>query len=393
MTGAPLQGIRVIDLTHVLAGPYCTYQLALLGAEIIKVEIPGGEWLRRQGAPAAGSGPGFLAQNAGKRMIAVDIRVPEGAAVLRALAGRCDVFVENLTPGVAARAGLDDASLWAVNPSLIYASITGFGQDGPFARWPAYDHVIQAMSGLMSMTGTPESGPLRVGPPVVDYLTGLHAAFAIMAALAARARTGASQRVDIAMRDCAFAAMSSVISGHLNAGVIPKAAGNIPASDSPSSGVFPTEDGLLALAANTEHQYERLCAALRRPDLLSDPRFARRADRARNAPLLRAEIGQTLAARRAAEWEVLLMEADVPAGRVRTIPEAVAEPHTGAREILHDVEGTKLFGTAFKLNGAPFAPDAAPRACGADTATVLAELGYDEDMIASLARRGAIALT
>jgi len=392
MTGAPLQGIRVVDLTHVLAGPYCTYQLALLGAEIIKVEVPGGEWLRRQGAPAGGSGPGFLAQNAGKRMIAVDIRVPEGAAVVRALAARCDVFVENLTPGVAARAGLDDASLWAVNPRLIYASITGFGQDGPFARWPAYDHVIQAMSGLMSMTGTPESGPLRVGPPVVDYLTGLHAAFAIMAALAERTRTGASQRVDVAMRDCAFAAMSSVISGHLNAGVIPKAAGNIPASDSPSSGVFPTEDGLLALAANTEHQYERLCAALRRPDLLSDPRFARRADRARNAPLLRAEIGQTLAARRAAEWEVLLMEADVPAGRVRTIPEAVAEPHTGAREILHDVDGTKLFGTAFKLNGAPFAPDEAPRACGADTATVLAELGYDEETIASLARRGAIAL-
>jgi crotonobetainyl-CoA:carnitine CoA-transferase CaiB-like acyl-CoA transferase len=194
------------------------------------------------------------------------------------------------------------------------------------------------------------------------------------------------------MRDCAFAAMSSVISAHLNAGVIPKAAGNIPASDSPSSGVFPTEDGLLALAANTEHQYQRLCAALGRPDLRSDPRFAERADRACNAPLLRAEIGHALAVRCAAEWEVLLMEADVPAGRVRTVSEAVAEPHTGAREILHDVGGAKLFGTAFKLNGAPFAPDAAPRACGADTEAVLAELGYDGDKIISLAQRGVVGI-
>ncbi len=394
MAERPLQGIRVVDLTHVLAGPYCTYLLGLLGAEIIKVEIPGGEWIRQQGAPdarsGAGLGPGFVAQSAGKRMIAVDIRLPEGAAVVRGLAGGCDVFVENLTPGVAALAGLDDTSLRALNPRLIYASITGFGQDGPFARWPAYDHIIQAMSGLMSMTGTPESGPLRVGPPVVDYLTGLHAAFAIMAALAARERSGVSQRVDIAMRDCAFAAMSSVISAHLNAGVIPKAAGNIPASDSPSSGVFPTEDGLLALAANTEHQFERLCAALARPDLFADPRFAERTDRARNAALLRAEIGRALATRPAAEWEPLLMNADVPAGRVRTIPEAVAEPHTGARQILHDVGGMKLFGTAFKLNGAPFAPEEAPRACGADTAAVLTELGYAGDEIARLADLGAI---
>ncbi len=245
MTEPPLRGIRIVDLTHVLAGPYCTYLLGLLGAEIIKVEVPGGEWLRHQGPPGAwrdaGLGPGFLAQSAGKRMIAVDIRTPEGAEIVRALARTADVFVENLTPGVAARAGLGDASLRALNPRLIYASITGFGQDGPFARWPAYDHIIQAMSGLMSMTGTPESGPLRVGPPVVDYLTGLHAAFAIMAALAARERSGAFQRVDIAMRDCAFAAMSSVISGHLNAGITPKAAGNVPASDSASSGRVPDQ--------------------------------------------------------------------------------------------------------------------------------------------------------
>ncbi|MBN9562426.1 MAG: CoA transferase [Alphaproteobacteria bacterium] len=394
MSVRPLEGIRVVDLTHVLAGPYCTYQLGLLGAEIVKVEVPGGEWLRHQGPPGAGRdaglGAGFLAQSAGKRMIAVDIRAPEGAEIVRALARTCDVFVENLTPGVAAGAGLGDAALRTLNPRLIYASITGFGQDGPFAGWPAYDHIVQAMSGLMSLTGTPESGPLRVGPPVVDYLTGLHAAFAIMAALAARERDGGFQRVDIAMRDCAFAAMSSVISAHVNAGVVPKAAGNIPASDSPSAGVFDTADGKLALAANTERQFERLCAVLERPDWLRDPRFATRPERARHAPALRVEIAQALAARGAAEWEALLMQADVPAGRVRTLPEAVAEPHTEARGMLRRLDSHTLMGTAFKLNGAPFAPAQAPRAIGTDTEAVLGELGYDGPTIDGLVRSGVI---
>jgi crotonobetainyl-CoA:carnitine CoA-transferase CaiB-like acyl-CoA transferase len=394
MTVRPLEGIRVVDLTHVLAGPYCTYQLGLLGAEIVKVEVPGGEWLRHQGPPGAGRdaglGAGFVAQSAGKRMIAVDIRAPEGAEIVRALVRDCDVFVENLTPGVAARAGLGEAALRALNPRLIYASITGFGQDGPFANWPAYDHIVQAMSGLMSLTGTPESGPLRVGPPVVDYLTGLHAAFAIMAALAARERSGGFQRVDVAMRDCAFAAMSSVISAHVNAGVVPRAVGNIPASDSPSAGVFETANGMLALAANTERQFERLCAALQRPDWLSDPRFAIRSERARHAPALRAEIAQVLAGRGAAEWEALLMQDDVPAGRVRTLPEAVAEPHTEAREMLHRIDGHTLMGTAFKLNGAPLAPTEAPRGAGADTEAVLGKLGYDAAAIDRLARSGVI---
>jgi crotonobetainyl-CoA:carnitine CoA-transferase CaiB-like acyl-CoA transferase len=396
MTARPLEGIRVVDLTHVLAGPYCTYQLGLLGAEIIKVEVPGGEWLRHQGPPGAGRdaglGAGFLAQSAGKRMIAVDIRAPEGVEIVRALARDCDVFVENLTPGVAERAGLGEAAFRALNPRLIYASITGFGQDGPFASWPAYDHIVQAMSGLMSLTGTPESGPLRVGPPVVDYLTGLHAAFAIMAALAARERSGGFQRVDIAMRDCALAAMSSVVSAHLNAGVTPRASGNIPASDSPSSGVFETADGLLALAANTEHQFERLCAVLERPDWLRDPRFAARPERARNASALREEIARCLAARGAAEWEALLMQADVPAGRIRSLPEAVAEPQTEARGMLHRVDGHTLMGTAFKMNGVPLAPIEVPRVIGADTEAVLPGLNYDGPAIERLAQAGVIGL-
>jgi crotonobetainyl-CoA:carnitine CoA-transferase CaiB-like acyl-CoA transferase len=212
----------------------------LLGAEVIKVEVPAGEWTRRAGPPGplrdAGLGVAFVAQAAGKRVLAVDIRTPEGAEILRDLLSSADVFVEGLRPGVVARAGFDEASLRALNPRLVFASITGFGQDGSFSTWPAYDHVIQAMSGLMSVTGTPESAPLRVGPPVVDYVTGLYAAFGVMAGLAARSQSGGFQRIDVAMLDCAFAMMSGVISGHLNAGVIPKPAGNTAASDSPVLG-------------------------------------------------------------------------------------------------------------------------------------------------------------
>jgi CoA:oxalate CoA-transferase len=401
MNDRALSGVKVVDLTHVLAGPYCTYLLGLLGAEVIKVEVPAGEWGRRAGAAGplrnAGLSGGFVAQAADKRMLAVDIRTPEGAEVLRDLLRGADVFVEGLRPGVVARAGFDEASLRSLNSRLVFASITGFGQDGPFSAWPAYDHVIQAMSGLMSVTGTPESAPLRVGPPVVDYVTGLYGAFAVMAALAARDRTGAFQRVDVAMRDCAFAMMSSVISEHVNTGTIPMPAGNIAASGSPSSGVFATKDGLLALAANQERQFRQLCTALGRPDLLSDERYAEPANRRANATALRAELTAVFVQRTAAEWEEVLMAAGVPAGRVRTIPEAVAEPQTVARGLLHEMFSPKLgrnlsvVGTAFKLNGASLHPRAAPRPVGADSSAILAELGYDADRIAELARRGIIA--
>jgi crotonobetainyl-CoA:carnitine CoA-transferase CaiB-like acyl-CoA transferase len=400
MDGRPLSGVRVIDLTHVLAGPYCTYLLALLGAEVIKIETPEGEWGRRADPPGplreAALGAAFLAQAGDKRMLAADIRTPEGAEILRALLRRADVFVEGLRPGAVARAGFDEASLRALNPRLIFASISGFGQDGPFASWPAYDHVIQAMSGLMSVTGTPESAPLRVGPPIVDYVTGLYAAFAVMAAHAARERTGAFQRVDVAMRDCALAIMSSAISAYLNAGVVPRPAGNIAASGSPSSGVFATKDGLLALAANHERQFRNLCAAVGRPELSSDPRYADPIRRGANAGALRAELEAIFAAGTAADWERVLMTAGVPAGRVRTIPEAVAEPQTIARRTLQQIFSPELGrdivvpGAAFKLNGAVPAPLMTPRQVGADTTALLRELGYDDARIAELARRGII---
>jgi crotonobetainyl-CoA:carnitine CoA-transferase CaiB-like acyl-CoA transferase len=397
----PLAGVRVIDLTHVLAGPYCTYLLALLGAEVVKIEAPEGEWGRRADPPGAlrdaGLGAGFLAQAGNKRMLAADIRTPEGAEILRALLLRADVFVEGLRPGAIVRAGFDEVALRTLNPRLIFASISGFGQDGPFSSWPAYDHVIQAMSGLMSVTGTPESAPLRVGPPIVDYVSGLYGAFAVMAALAARDRTGAFQRVDVAMRDCALAMMGSTISAHLNAAAIPRPAGNIAASGSPSSGVFATKEGLLALAANHERQFRDLCAAIGRAELSSDPRYADPIRRGKNAAMLRAELETVFATRAAADWEPILMAAGVPAGRVRTIPEAVAEPQTAARGTLRRMFLPELGrdiavpGAAFKLNGVVPVPEAAPRPVGADTTALLRELGYDDGRIVELAQCGIIA--
>jgi CoA:oxalate CoA-transferase len=401
MNQQPLAGIRVVDLTHVLAGPYCTYLLGLLGAEIIKVEIPGGEIGRRMAAPGplrdAGLGAEFLAQAAGKRMLAVDIRKPEGAEILRRLLRNADVFVEGLRPGAVGRAGFDEASLRALNPRLVFASVSGFGQDGPFAPWPAYDHVVQAMSGLMSVTGTPETAPLRVGPPVVDYVAGLYAAFAVMAGLAARDRTGGFHRIDVAMRDCALAMMGSVISNHLNGAIVPQPVGNIAASGSPSSGVFATADGLLALAANHEGQFRALCTALGRADLMSDPYYADPAERRTHATQLREDLGAIFAERSASEWEHLLMEAGVPAGRVRTIPEAIAEPQTAARGMLRRLASADLGcevtvpAAAFKLNGEAPSPAAPPRRAGADTTAILEELGYDTARIAELASLAIIA--
>jgi len=277
-----------------------------------------------------------------------------------------------------------------LNPRLVFVSISGFGQTGPFAAWPAFDHIIQAVSGLMSVTGTKEAAPLRVGPPVIDYATGAYAAFSVMAALAQRALDGGFQRVDLSMWDCAQALMSSTISAHLNAGVTPRPEGNVAASGSPSSGVFDTAEGKLALAANFEPQYRRLCAALGREDLLTDPRFADRATRLVHADALRAELGGVFASASAAVWEAVLMAADVPAGRVRTIPEAVAEPHTAVRNVWQAVGSMTLPALPFHLNGSALGPAEIPRGVGADTDAVLLALGRTAAEIAVLRRDGVV---
>lgn len=388
-----LAGVRVIDATSVLAGPYATYQLALLGAEVIKVEKPGaGDFTRAGGEPIGDSGLNaqYAAQNAGKRTISIDLSQSRGAALARRLVGTADVFVENFAPGTIASYGLDFASLGAERAGLVYCSISGYGQDGPLAPRPAYDHVIQAASGIMSLTGSPDTAPLRIGPPMVDYLTGIYAAFAIVAALRERDRTGQTQRVDVSMLDCALAAMASFATTVLNSRVDPQPSGNTAASGSPASGVFDTAQGKLAIAANQEKQVRSLCRVLGVDALLDDPRFVRPADRAANRLAFGAALSQALRTRSADEWEVALAAVRVPASKVRTLRETLESEHVAARQtFVSTMAGAtplRVPGAGFKLNGEPLAPMHGPRSLGADTDAVLTEVGLSAADIADLRR-------
>lgn len=397
----PLRGRRVVDLTQVLAGPYCAYQLALLGAEVIKIEPPEtGDWARIGGADAeleaAGMAMGFLAQNAGKRSVAIDLKTEQGHALALELAAGADIFLENFRPGTAARLGLGEDAVRAVNPNVIYASLSAYGQDGPLGARPAYDHVIQAMSGIMQLTGAPETLPNKVGAPYVDYATGQNAALAVLAALLERERTGEGQRIDVAMLDSALVLMASHLTQTAMTGKPPAAAGNNAFSGAPASGVFETGDGLLALAANNERQFHRLVDALERPDLADDPRFATRTERRKNTDAFRAEIQATLLGATADDWEVRFAAADVPAARIRDLGETLAMPQTAARGLMTSYELPGLDRTmaaptaGFKANGDVLKADTPPPRLGQDSDSVLRDLGKSETEIAALRETRAV---
>ena len=388
MSRLPLQGVRVLECASVIAGPYCSYMLTLLGAETIKIERPTqGDWMRSQGGDAAlvaaGLGSTFLSCNAGKRSVALNLKDPRGARIAREIAAGVDVMIENWKPGTAERLGVGFEAIRAVNPRIVYCSISGFGQDGPMSPRPAYDHIIQAVSGIMSVTGTPETAPSRTGPPLVDYLTGLSAAVAILAALRERDRTGEAQSIDVGMLDCAVAGMGSILSAHVNGGVPAAPVGNAAASGAPSSGMFPTLTSPLAVVANTEAQFAALCGVLGRSELLSDPRFCEFAVRKRNQDALRGIIAGCLAGRPAIEWERMLAAAGVPCGAVRSVPELLDEAQVAERGLFRrlDLPGqgrdAALPTAGFKLNGRTVAPEQAPPLLAADNESVLAELGYD----------------
>lgn len=379
----PLAGVRIADFTGVLAGPYATYQLALLGADVVKVERPEGD-VTRAGAALPGV-PGltaqYVAQNADKRSVVADLKTEDGLRLALALVERSDVVVENFTPGVAGRLGIGFEAARARNPRVVYASMSGYGQDGPWSARPAFDHVVQAVSGVPMLTGAPGSVPNRIGPPLFDYLAGIYGAFAILAALRERDRTGQAQRIDLAMLDAALVAMASTTSAWLNAGIAPAANGNTASSGSPASGIFPTADGLLSIAANHEHHVVAMGAALEPADLLADPRFATPEVRRTHADAFRAALVERLAVRDAAHWERVLSAAHVPAVRVRTVPEVLAEPHVavrGVRRPVHDeVSGRtlELPSIGFKFNGLALGPERGPARLGADTEAVRRELG------------------
>jgi CoA:oxalate CoA-transferase len=396
-----LAGTRILDLTNVLAGPFCCYQLAQLGADVIKVEVPGsGDLARQLGAdPAlnrAHMGASFLAQNAGKRSLTLNLKTAKGREVFGRLVASSGVVVENFRPGVMERLGLGYATLKAVRPDLIYCAISGFGQDGPLKFNPAYDQIIQGLSGVMSVTGDQQSAPLRVGYPVADTMGGITAAFAIAAALFRRERTGEGEFIDVSMLESTLVAMGWVVSNWLIAGVRPQPMGNENMTASPS-GTLRTGDGLLNIAANKQEQFETLCGLIGRKDLITDPRFAGREDRKRHRFELNAEIETALASKAARDWALILNQHGVPAGEVLDVPAVLDHPQIVERELLRDFEGPpgvnrpiQVVRAGFRLASGDPGPSMPPPQLGADTNDVLAELGYSKSEIDDLARENII---
>ncbi|TMR97665.1 CaiB/BaiF CoA transferase family protein [Nonomuraea basaltis] len=341
MQQLPLDGVKVVDLTNVLAGPYCSYQLMLFGADVVKVEMPGaGDLARRLGPdPELNQeqmGASFLAQNAGKKSVELDLKSPAGRAAFESMVSGADVLLENFRAGVMARLGYDWDRLRTLNPRLVYCAISGFGQSGPMSGAPAYDQIIQGLSGMMSVTGTPDTVPLRVGFPICDTIGGLMAALAISAALAGRHRSGRGCCLDLSMLEASISAMGWTVSNYLISGVEPEPMGDQNATAAPS-GTFETADGPLNIAANQQGQFETLCRLIGRPDLPADPRFAEREARKTHRQALNHELNQALRAKTALEWEEILAREGVPAARILTVPQALALDQVRQRGFLAEV--------------------------------------------------------
>jgi crotonobetainyl-CoA:carnitine CoA-transferase CaiB-like acyl-CoA transferase len=345
----PLRGLRVLDLTHVLAGPYATGQLALMGAEVIRLERPGGDdFVRRHGGTdemrKAGLGASFLSQNAGKKSVVLDLKDPAGRDAALDLAARADVVVENFRPGVLDRLGLGYDVLKSRRADTILASLSGFGPDGPLSRRPAYDHILQGISGLMAMTGTAESGPLRVGLPIVDYIAGQVLVSAILAGLLARAADpGQAQHLQVSMLDAITGVMGAYAVHHQTTGQLRELDGNRAFSDSPFSGRFDCAEGQIVVTANSPAQARRLCAALGLSELAT----------ATDAEAVGRALAAAFAGAPAAEWEDRLAAAQVPAARVLNLAEALAHPQMATSPCWHDLPVPQL-GQTVRVPGLPF---------------------------------------
>lgn len=379
----PLAGVRVLDLSRVLAGPWATQLLGDLGAEVLKIERPEvGDDTRGWGPPFLRDGAGkrsdaayFVAANRNKRSVAIDFAKPEGAALLRRLAAKADVLVENYKNGGLAKYGLDYASLHALNPRLVYCSITGFGQYGPYAQRPGYDFIIQGMSGLMSVTGEPSGEPLKVGVAVSDLFTGMYAASAILAALHHAERTGAGQHLDVALLDCQMAALANQAQNYIVSGVSPQRMGNAHPNLTPY-GPFPTADDPIIVAVGNDGQFRALCGVLGAAHLASDPRFSDNPGRLAHRDALKAELTARFQTAGAAAWSQALDAVGVPAGPIRSIAEALEDPHVQERQLTTAV--TREDGAEMRLVGHPVCfsefpdlPRGPPPCLGADTEQAL----------------------
>lgn len=384
-----LEGIRIADFSHVMAGPYATHLLRLLGAEVIKIEAPGrGDAMRYYGADRRydGMAPAFIAVNAGKKSIVLDLKKPEDLESARALVGRCDVLVENFRPGVMQRLGLDYAAVRALNPRIVYCSVSGYGQSGPRRDWPAIDNIVQATSGMMSLGGDPDGPPMRVGFPVVDTLTGQTAAFAILAALLRRERSGEGDLIDVAMFDATIAFMASAVVPWLVTGRALERTGNTGYSGQPTSALFKARDGhSISLGVVQQHQFELLARLLGQPQWLGDPLFRDPDTRRQNAAAVQKALAEVLLTRDAAEWEQILSAAGIPCGMVRDIGEAMSLPALDQRDLriplnipgLPVREDVAVLGPGFMSSQAGRTMLGPPPALGEHTAEIRAWLAKD----------------
>ena len=393
--GLPLAGVRVLDLSNVLAGPFCGYNLARLGAEVIKIENPkGGDLARHLGADPAMAkrqfGLSFVAVNACKQSVAIDLKAAGGRDAFLRLVDAADVVLENFRPGVMQRLALGYDVLAARNPKLIYCAISGFGQSGPWADRPAYDQIVQGLSGVMSVTGDQKSAPLRAGFPICDTMAGMTAAFAIAAALVDQRSNGRGRFIDVSLLESTLSAMGWVVSNHLNAGVVPQPMGNDNFTAAPS-GTFTTASGPLNISANEQKQFEKLCDLIDRTDLCVDARFENRTSRKLHREALSAEINRALAARPADEWERVLNAAGVPAGAVLSVPEILREPQVVGRGFVETLDPVPECDQPLRVTrpgfvlGEPFPAPTTPPTLGADTRRWLAHVGFSEAEIDAMA--------
>src|SRR5215813_12233528 len=391
----PFEGVKILDFTQVLAGPYASYQLALLGADVIKVERREGEDMRRTPLSREwaerGLAPGWQAINGNKRSLTLDLSKPEAIAIVKQLAAEADVVMENFRPGVMDKLGIGYAALSEINPRLIYCAISGFGQTGPERLGAGYDGKIQAMSGIMAITGHAETGPTRAGFAVCDVLSGATAAFGVSSALFQRNATGKGQLVDVSMLEATLAFLSGQIADYSVAGHRQQLSGNQAVSRRPTANLFRAGDCYILVAATTEKQYQSLMTALGLKDTFEDPRFADWFDRQNNEPALRALIEEKLATKSPREWEKVLVAAGAPCGSIWKIEEVIDHPQISARGALQEIDTPygrlRFAGSGFQLAHGGGRLDSMGPDIGAHTDELLNALGYDAKAIADLRTR------
>ena len=390
-TRRALDGVRVLDMSRILAGPWCGMQLADLGAEVIKIENPdGGDDTRHLGAAiAGGERTYFITVNRTKRSVAIDFSKQAGQELVRDLVRKSDEFVENYKLGGLDKFGLDYESLKATNPRLIYVSISGYGRVGPEAARLGYDFVLQGESGLMSVTGAPDGGPMKVGVPVVDIMTGMYATQAVLAALLARDKTGEGQLVDLSLFECVLANLSIIASNALLLDEVPQRQGNAHVDIAPYD-TFPCSDGDLIITVANDAQFQRLCSALELPEAAANPLFLRNESRRKNRDAMNAILHARLKTQTRAHWHARLEAVGVACGAVRNIKEAIASAQMSGRDMVVEVDHPtagrlKVLGSPLQMRGTPVVPPRAPPMLGQHTDEVLREtLGLDEAQIAQL---------